>query len=214
MPPARSEALERLSALGARILDEVGFDVPNTMGKVVSRALPQFSFNRTRTAALRALGIRIGARSLIMGPLDLTGAGTGVGRLSIGEDTFITGPLHVDLGGSVRIGNWVRIGHHVVLLTQNHEIGPPEFRCGSTVMSPIDIGDGVWIASRVTILPGVSVGKGAVVAAGAVVTRNVAPHTFVAGVPAKFVKNLEVGGSNGLEDRGHRPLLHEQNGRS
>jgi acetyltransferase-like isoleucine patch superfamily enzyme len=214
MPPARSEALERLSALGARLLDEVGFDVPNTMGKVVSRALPQFSFNRTRTAVLRALGIRIGARSLIMGPLDLTGAGMRVGRLSIGEDTFITGPLHVDLGGSVRIGNWVRIGHHVVLLTQNHEIGPPDFRCGSTVMLPIDIGDGAWIASRVTILPGVSIGKGAVVAAGAVVTRNVAPHTFVAGVPAKFVRNLEVGGSIASEERGHRPLLHEQNGRS
>jgi acetyltransferase-like isoleucine patch superfamily enzyme len=76
-------------------------------------------------------------------------------------------------------------------LTVDHEIGPSEHRCTNPVMAPIAIGDGAWLASRVLVLPGVTVGKGAVVAAGAVVTRDVAPDTLVAGVPARFVRNLE-----------------------
>ena len=55
----------------------------------------------------------------------------------------------------------------------------------------ITIDDGAWIGSRVVILPGVHVGKGAVVAAGAVVTRNVPPQAMVAGVPARFVRDLD-----------------------
>jgi maltose O-acetyltransferase len=201
MPSAGSGARGRPSGMRARILDEFGFDPRKVIGQLVSSALPQFSFNRTRTAVVRAMGVRIGARSLIMGPLDLTGEGASVGQLSIGEDTFVTGPLHIDLGASVRIGNWVRLGHHVVLLTRNHEIGPPHFRCGWTVAAPIEIGDGAWIASCVTILPGVSVGKGAVVASGAVVTGNVAAHTLVAGVPAKVVRELDHGAA---DERGER----------
>jgi maltose O-acetyltransferase len=110
----------------------------------------------------------------------------------VGEDTFISGPLHVDLGAAVRIGSRVQFGHHVVLLTMDHEMGPPSARCGRLVAAPITIGDGVWIASRVTVLPGVTIGDGAVVAAGAVVTRDVAPDTLVGGVPAKLVRDLDV----------------------
>jgi maltose O-acetyltransferase len=73
----------------------------------------------------------------------------------------------------------------------DHEMGPSASRCGRLVAAPIEVGDGVWLASRVTILPGVAVGKGAVVAAGAVVTHDVAPDTLVAGVPARFVRDLD-----------------------
>jgi maltose O-acetyltransferase len=125
-----------------------------------------------------------------MGPLSVTGAGE-VGLLSIGRDTLITGPMHVDLGASVRIGDRVHVGHHVVLLTMSHEIGAPEERCGPLTAAPIAIGNGVWIGSRVTILPGVSIGDGSVVAAGAVVTRDVAPNTMVAGVPAVAIRSLD-----------------------
>ncbi len=200
MPSVGSRVPERLRAMRERVLEEIGFDPRKAIGTVISHAFPQFSFNRTRTAIVRVTGVRIGARSLLMGPLELTGAGTSVDHLSIGADTFITGPLHVDLGAHVRIGNRVRLGHHVVLLTRNHEIGSPDFRCGLTVMAPIEIGDGAWIASCVTILPGVRVGKGAVVAAGAVVTRDVAPNTLVAGVPARVVRELD----DGASDAGNR----------
>ncbi|HEV3191817.1 MAG TPA: DapH/DapD/GlmU-related protein [Polyangiaceae bacterium] len=126
-----------------------------------------------------------------MGAVEVTGPGSVVELFSVGEDCSITGPLHVDLGAAVVIGNRVRLGHQVALLTMDHEMGPSESRCGRLVAAPIAIGDGVWIASRVTILPGVTIGKGAVVAAGAVVTHDVAPDTLVAGVPARLVRKLD-----------------------
>jgi maltose O-acetyltransferase len=128
---------------------------------------------------------------MILGPLDITGPGDANAMLSFGEETLITGPLHIDLGAFVEIGDRVRMGHHVVLLTLDHEIGPHEHRCGRKVAAPIRIGDGVWLGSRVTVLPGVSIGNGAVVAAGSVVTHDVAPDTMVAGVPAKVVRSLD-----------------------
>jgi maltose O-acetyltransferase len=189
-----ARATKGLGAVAAGLarawFEETNFDPRKVAAQVASRVLPQFSFPRTRTFALRAAGLRIGARSGILGPIDFTGAGDIRENFSIGEDTFISGPLHVDLGAPVRIGSRVRFGHHIVLLTIDHELGPSSYRCGRMVVAPITIGDGVWVASRVTILPGVSVGDGAVLAAGAIVTRDVAPDTMVAGVPAKLVRTL------------------------
>jgi maltose O-acetyltransferase len=174
-------------------VDETGFDSRRVIASAISRFLPQFSFARARTLALRAAGVRIGARSGILGPLEITGPGDLRKLFSVGEDTFISGPLHVDLGAEVRIGSRVQFGHDVALLTMDHELGPASARCGRLVAAPITVGDGVWIASRATILPGITIGDGAVVAAGAVVTRDVAPNTLVGGVPAKFVRDLEDG---------------------
>ncbi len=152
--------------------------------------LPHLSFNYLRTTIWRAAGLRVGERSRIMGPLHITGGGAWQERLLIGKDTFLTGPIRIDLGAAVHVGDRVRIGHDVMLLTIDHEIGQSEQRCSTTYARPISIGDGAWLASRCVILPGISVGKGAVVAAGAIVTRDVPPNTLVAGVPARFVRSL------------------------
>jgi maltose O-acetyltransferase len=84
----------------------------------------------------------------------------------------------------------VNLGHAVTLLTIDHEIGNAYKRCGLSHSGPIVIGNGVWIASNAVILPGVTVGDGAVVAAGAVVTKDVAPNTLVGGVPARAIREL------------------------
>jgi maltose O-acetyltransferase len=175
------------SALAA----ELDVHVRALAARSVSRTLPPLSFNRTRTALLRASGVRIGARSLVMGELRVTGAGSLVDLLSIGRNSFVTGPLHIDLGAIVRIGDGVHIGHDVMLLTMSHEIGPPECRCGRLVAAPVVIEDGAWLASRVIVLPGVTIGRGAVVAAGAVVTRDVPANAQVAGTPARVVRQLD-----------------------
>src|SRR4051812_12225556 len=160
----------------------------------LAETLPSSAFSRTRTAMLRAAGVKIGAHSLIQGKMRLTGHGNPCEMLSIGERTLVTGGLHVDLGAAIRIGNMVRIGHDVSLLTINHAVGPFYLRAGTSFFGEIVIEDGCWLASRCTVLPGVTIGAGAIVAAGSVVTRNVAPHTLVAGVPARVIRELTENG--------------------
>jgi maltose O-acetyltransferase len=156
----------------------------------LAETLPSAALSRSRTALLRAAGVTIGKRSLVQGKMRLTGSENPGELLTIGDDTLVTGGLHVDLGAPVRIGNSVRIGHDVSLLTVNHEVGPSNLRAGTSVSCPIVVEDGVWLASRCTVLPGVTIGAGAIVAAGAVVTRDVPPHALVAGVPARVVREL------------------------
>lgn len=185
----------RFGPRAARIaFEEVGGLLPRkVLAEVAGKLLPQQTFSRSRTALFRAAGVRVGEHSLIMGPVRITGIGNPCHYLSIGDWTMITGPLHVDLGAPLRIGDGVRIGHDVTLLTINHAIGEVSLRSGESQFSPIEIGDGTWIASRVVVLPGVTIGRGAVVAAGAVVTRDVPPNTLVAGVPARVVRELPNG---------------------
>lgn len=85
----------------------------------------------------------------------------------------------------ITIGDDVCIGEDVRLLTGSHDIGSPTF---DLVVKPIEICDNVWIATGAIVLPGVKIGEGAVVAAGAVVTKDVAPWTVVGGNPARFIR--------------------------
>jgi maltose O-acetyltransferase len=171
--------------------EELIFDPRRMAAHAVSALLPQNSFNRARTLLLRSLGLRLGATSLIAGALHITGSGPVRDLLSIGPGCYITGPLHIDLTAPVAIGARVYMGYEVMLITADHELGDSAQRCGRRVFRPICIEDGVWLGSRVVVLPGVRIGKGAVVAAGAVVTRDVPPNVLVGGVPAKFVRDLE-----------------------
>jgi len=84
----------------------------------------------------------------------------------------------------VRIGHDVDIGVHTHIWTLQHDMNSDEHE---TTGGPVIIGDHAWLTSRVTILPGVTIGRGAVVAAGAVVTHDVPELTVVAGVPAKQI---------------------------
>jgi carbonic anhydrase/acetyltransferase-like protein (isoleucine patch superfamily) len=163
--------------------------------QALAGALPQLTFNRVRTAILRAGGIRIGARSLALGAIKVTGRGNPAELFSIGSSSLVTCPLHVDLGARVSIGNNVYIGHDVALLTADHWAGPSESESGpkDAVAAPIEIEDGVWIGSRVVVLAGARIGAGAVVAAGAVVTGHVPPDTLVAGIPAMIIRDLDHG---------------------
>lgn len=190
------EVANQLLEHGARVAraawEEVATFLPRkVLAETASAVLPQQTFVRTRTALLRAAGVQMGSKSLVLGAIRITGIGDPCRHLTIGDDTIITGPLHVDLAAPVHIGSHVRIGHDVSLLTINHQIGVRYLRAGLSYFAPITIGDGVWIASRVTVLPGVTIGESAVVAAGSVVTRDVAPDTLVAGVPARVVRELE-----------------------
>lgn len=186
---------ERTRNLSRRALRLVGDELANLQlaklaAELVTSPMPHLCFMYSRTQTWRAAGLRVGERSRLMGALHLTGRARWQDNLTIGADTLITGPLSIDLEAPVHIGDRVRMGHDVLLLTVDHRIGKTEYRCGDSFARPISIGDGAWLGSRVVVLPGVSIGKGAVVAAGAVVTRDVPADTLVAGVPARVLRTL------------------------
>ena len=107
---------------------------------------------------------------------------------SIGKNVFINHACSfLDLGG-ITIENDVLIGPRVNLVTENHPSDPAERR--SLITKPIVIKRNAWLGANVTILPGVTVGENAIVAAGAVVAKDVPANTVVGGVPAKFIKSI------------------------
>jgi len=106
-------------------------------------------------------------------------------NIVIGNNNSINQRVMLDgRGGALTIGNHVDIGQETNIWTLDHD---PQDDYHGTRGKGVTIEDYVWIASRVTILPGVTVGRGAVVATGAVVTKDVAPMAIVAGVPAKVI---------------------------
>ena len=166
------------------------FRLPTAIALRLAGHMPQMTLSRLRTKLLRAGGISIGQGSMVMGDIRAYGKGAELASLfSVGANTFITGPLYVSVGAEVRVGDSVNIGHDVLLLTFHPETYDAPVGLGGAC-GPIHIGDGAWIASRVVVLPGVSVGEGAVVAAGAVVEKDVEPHTLVGGVPARLLRRL------------------------
>ena len=109
-------------------------------------------------------------------------------NITVGENVFINACCHFQDHGGVMIGDGCQIGHNVVFATLNHGLAPKERK--STYPAPIVLGRNVWVGSNATILQGVTIGDNAVIAAGAVVTKDVAPNTVVGGVPAQFIKNI------------------------
>ena len=110
-------------------------------------------------------------------------------NITVGENVFINACCHFQDHGGVTIGDGCQIGHNVVFATLNHEMAAE--RRSVTYPAPIVLGKNVWIGSNTTILQGVTIGDNAVIAAGAVVNRDVAANTVVGGVPARFIKNID-----------------------
>ena len=110
-------------------------------------------------------------------------------NITIGKGVFINSGCHFQDQGGIEIGDGALIGHNVVLATINHDLNPKENR--KNHYAAIKIGAHVWIGSNATVLPGVTIGDYAVVAAGAVVTRDVPAMTVVGGVPARVLKTIQ-----------------------
>lgn len=105
-------------------------------------------------------------------------------NIVIGKDTIIGDQCFLDGRAKLQIGNHTDIASQVLIYNSKHDINDVEFRA---IESPVEIGDYVFIGPRAIILPGVKIGKGAIVAAGAIVTRDVEKGKIVAGVPAKEI---------------------------
>jgi acetyltransferase-like isoleucine patch superfamily enzyme len=113
-----------------------------------------------------------------------------VGDVIIGDYTRIG--LHNTIIGPVTIGSHVNLAQGITVTALNHNFSDAEKRIDEQGISttPVTIGDDIWIGANAVILPGVNIGNHSVVAAGAVVTKDVPPHSLVAGVPAKIIKQI------------------------
>jgi acetyltransferase-like isoleucine patch superfamily enzyme len=113
-----------------------------------------------------------------------------VGDVIIGDYTRVG--LHNTIIGPVTIGNHVNLAQGITVTALNRNFENPDRRIDEQGFStkPVTIGNDIWIGANAVILPGVTIGDHSVVAAGAVVTKDVPPHSLVAGVPAKIIKQI------------------------
>ena len=109
-------------------------------------------------------------------------------HIRIGKGVFInTGAMFTDLGG-ITLEDNVLIGPRANIISVNHPVNPAQRR--GVILSPVVIRKNAWIGANATILPGVTVGENAIVAAGAVVSKDVPANTIVGGVPAKIIRHI------------------------
>lgn len=156
-----------------------------------SRALLTAARDARCVRRLRADGVRIGSESRVA-----SGSRIKPGTV-IGHHTQINGPASIRGAGAATIGPYCAIGERLTIITSNHATHLPNMQIALNdalglpsiaVSGDVDIGPGCWVGDGVTLLPGVSVGAGAVLATGAVVSANVADFTVVGGVPAREIR--------------------------
>ncbi|CAM3554478.1 acyltransferase [Marinicrinis lubricantis] len=112
-------------------------------------------------------------------------------QMYIGSNVFINAGCGIAASKEIRIGNHVRIGPRTSILDNDYHLLDADVS-SEQLKRPVIIEDNVWIGTRCTILPGVTIGKNSVVAAGSVVNKDVPPNVVVAGVPAKVIKKFNV----------------------
>ena len=134
---------------------------------------------------LNWIGHDIGEGTKIVGPIDCTAT------LKVGCNCWIGKNFVANGNGSVSIGDNCDIAPQVTFQTGGHEVGSGARRAGKGVRYSISVGDGCWICAQSTILGGVNIAEGCVVAACACVTKSIDKNSMVGGVPAKLIKKLE-----------------------
>jgi len=135
---------------------------------------------RVRVFVLRRMGARIGKGTVLYGGFEIRSPR----RLSLGANCCIGHRATLDARGGLTIGKNVNLSSEVMIWTAQHDYRDPHFKAE---FRPVVLGDYAWLGPRCILLPGVTLGEGAVVAAGAVVTKDVEPYTLVGGVPAKKI---------------------------
>ncbi len=146
-------------------------------------------FSEIKAIILRIVGAKVGKRTTIYpGVWIFPGK-----RLTIGDDVDLAFGVIITTNGGVVIGDRVLIGYRAQILSSNHIIPKNKeqiFGAGHK-FKPVTIHKDVWIGANAIILPGVSIGEGAVIAAGSVVTKDVPSFGVVAGIPAKLIKHRD-----------------------
>jgi acetyltransferase-like isoleucine patch superfamily enzyme len=150
-------------------------------------------FPQLRAPYLRLFGARLGRRTILHDVRFFNLYRRGLPGLTIGDESFLGDECLLDLADEIRLGRQVTLAERVLILTHTN-VGyadHPLQRFFPARQAPVTIGDGAFIGASVTLLPGVSVGPRAFVAAGSVVTHDVPADTVVAGVPARVLRRVD-----------------------
>ncbi len=150
-----------------------------------------------------------GSRMKVMGPVVITGGGdiscgddllirtdwfgpvqvhvASNANLIMGDKVFLNNRVHISCSSKIRIGTHCDIADECIIIDNDyHDVGNAPAK-----QAPIIIEDNVWLASRVIVLKGVTIGEGSVIGAGSVVTKSIPPRSFAAGVPAELIRSLD-----------------------
>ncbi|SMH34661.1 maltose O-acetyltransferase/hypothetical protein [Rathayibacter oskolensis] len=151
------------------------------LNRVAASSLIPISF---RWRVLRLLGLDVEKSRLC------AGIWIGSRDISIGAGSFVNYRCIFNSAGGIRIGRNCDIAMDASFITSSHAPGDFRRRAGAATTAPIVVGDGSWIGARAIILPGVTIGRGVVIAAGAVVTEDCEDDSVWGGVPARRLKSL------------------------
>lgn len=150
--------------------------------------VPNFLPSKIRRCFYNLIGFKVGKGTNVRRNIYISST-----NISIGSDSFVNQYCKFYSGGKdakIKIGDRCRIAMEVSFIGITHEIGSAQSRAGADVSYPIKVGNGCWIGARSTILPGVTVGDGCIIAAGSVVNKDCEPNSLYAGVPARKIKDL------------------------
>jgi acetyltransferase-like isoleucine patch superfamily enzyme len=180
-PPAVKQAAETLGVAEPLRRFKIGI-IPLQEGiSLISMAFVGWlPIRKLRHLLYRRMGMRLAGTAIVHRGLEVRDPR----QVEIGEDTIVGSDVILDARKGITIGRHVNISSQAAIWTLQHDHRDPTF---DVIRAPVVVGDRAWLSFRCTILPGVTVGEGAVVAAGAVVTKDVPPYAIVGGVPAKVI---------------------------
>lgn len=179
-------ALKRLKSGLMPVQQGVSIQLVLIVARIPSRTL--------RHAIYRVMGMRLAPTAIVHRGLEVRDPR----QVEIGEDSVVGFDAILDARRGITIGRHVNISSQVAIWTMQHDHREPTF---AAMSAPVLISDWAWLSFRSTVLPGVTIGEGAVVAAGAVVTHDVPPFAIVGGVPAKVIGERPRGMSYQLASR-------------
>jgi len=169
---------------------------------ILAKVIAHLPGKAPRIIGFRMLGAKLGRRIIMYYGAEILAPQ----KLTIGDDCSVGFNVTFDARGGLTIGNNCNIASEAAIWSASHDVNSPDF---AYVSAPVVIGDRAWISFRAIVLAGVTIGEGAVVAAGAVVTRDVPPFAIVGGVPARVIgsRNTDLRYTLGASAQGSYLLL-------